>query len=106
MGGDVVGGFSQVAGNKQIFSWWEGPPPILPSRKTNIYTIVQACVLTPLANHNPAIFSVPGGTEKVRQTKNPHNSNVLPMFNNNTYIDFRTAYHKRVLIPSYFIQVI
>ena len=51
-------------GNKQIFSWWEGPPPILASRKTNIYTIVPVCVLISLPNHNPAIFSVPRGTEK------------------------------------------
>ena len=39
------------------------------------------------------------------QTKSPDNSNVLHMFNNNTYTDFRTAY-KHVLIPSYVIQVI
>ena len=40
-----------------------------------------------------------------RQTKTPDNSNVLHMFNNNTYTDFRTAY-KYILIPSYFIQVV
>ena len=40
-----------------------------------------------------------------RQTKLPDNSNVLHMFNNNTFTDFRTAY-KYVLIPSYVIQVI
>ena len=39
------------------------------------------------------------------QTKSPNNSNVLHMFNNNTLIDFRTAY-KHVLNPSYVIQVI
>ena len=56
-------------GNEQIFSWWEGPPPILPSRKTNIYiyTLVPACVLITLANLNPAIFSVPRGTEKLNK---------------------------------------
>ena len=49
------------------------------------------------------------GTEKLnkppRQTKSPNNSNVLHMFINNTYTDFRTAY-EHVLIPSYVIQVI
>ena len=108
VGGDLLGGVSQVWGNKQMFSLWEGPSPILHSRKTNIYiyTTVPACVLTTLANHNPAIFSVPGGTEKLRQTKRTENSSVLPMFNNNTRIDFRTAYNKHVLILSYFIQAI
>ena len=106
--GDLLGEFFQVGGggNKQIFSWWEGPPPILPSTKTNIYTIVPACVLAPLANHNPSFFSVPRGTEKLGQAKRPDNSNVLPMFNNNTHIDFRTAYIKHLLIRSYFIQVL
>ena len=37
--------------------------------------------------------------------KSPDNSHLLLMFNNNTHIDFRTAW-KYVLIPSYFIQVI
>ena len=40
-----------------------------------------------------------------KQTKDPNNSILLLIFNNNTYIDFRTAY-RHVLIPSYFIQVI
>ena len=40
-----------------------------------------------------------------RQAKIPDNCNVLYMFNNNTYTDFRTAY-KHVLIPSYVIQMI
>ena len=55
-----------------------------------------------LANHNPAIFFVPPGTEKrnksPRQTKSPDNSSMLHMFNNKIYTDFRTAY-KHVLIP-------
>ena len=37
--------------------------------------------------------------------KSPGNSNMLHIFNNNTYTDFRTA-NKHVLIPSYVIQVI
>ena len=37
-----------------------------------------------------------------RETKSLDNSNMLHMFNNNTYTDFRTAY-KHVLIPSYII---
>ena len=40
-----------------------------------------------------------------KQTKSPDNSNMLHMFNNNTYTDFRTA-SKHVLIPSYVIGVI
>ena len=59
-----------------------------------------------LANHNQEIFPVPPGTEELkkppRQTKSPDNSNVLHMFHNNTYTDFRTAY-RHVLIPSYII---
>ena len=57
-----------------------------------------------LANHNQEIFSVPQALKNLkslpRQTKSPNNSNVLHMFNNNTYTDFRTAY-RHVLIPSY-----
>ena len=40
-----------------------------------------------------------------RQTKSSNNSNVLHMFNSNTYTDFRTAC-KHILIPSNIIQVI
>ena len=39
-------------------------------------------------------------TIPLRQTKTPDNSNMLHMFNNNTYSDFRTACNY-VLIPSY-----
>ena len=59
-----------------------------------------------LANHNQEIFSVPQALKNLkslpRQTKSPNNSNVLHMFNNNTYTDFRIAY-RHVLIPSYII---
>ena len=59
-----------------------------------------------LANHNQEIFSVPQALKNLKslptQTKSPNNSNVLHMFNNNTYTDFRTAY-RHVLIPSYII---
>ena len=59
-----------------------------------------------LANHNQEIFSVPQALKNLksllRQTKSPNNSNVLHMFNNNTYTDFRTAY-RHVLIPNYII---
>ena len=61
-----------------------------------------------LANQTPAISSVPQALKNLisppRQTGIPDNSNVLYMFNNNTYTDFRTAY-KHVLIPNYFSQV-
>ena len=40
-----------------------------------------------------------------RDTTSPDNSSVLLMSNNNTYIDFRTAY-KHILIPSYYNEVI
>ena len=54
------------------------------------------------------MFSVEG-IEKLnkapRQTKSPDNSNILHMFNNNTFTDFITTYN-HILIPSYIIQVI
>ena len=62
-----------------------------------------------MAKHNPEIFSVPPCTKKLNKSlqadKNPDNSNVLYMFDNNTYIDIRTACN-HVLIPSCVIQVI
>ena len=74
--------------------------------KTCSQVIVSAWVLIPLANHNPAFFFCPPGTEKLnkypRYTNSPDDSNVSHMLDNNT---LRTAY-KHVLIPSYVIQVI
>ena len=62
-----------------------------------------------LVNHNPTIFSVPPGTEKLskfpRQTKSHDNCNMFHMFNSKIYTDFRTVYN-HVLIPSYVIEVI
>ena len=74
------------------------------------YKIVSDWVLPPPKKKpQPGNFSVPPCTEILsespRQTKTPDNSNMLHMFNNNTYTDFRTA-HKHVLIPSYVIRVI
>ena len=40
-----------------------------------------------------------------RQTKSPDDSNMLHMFNNSTYTDFKTVY-KHFLIPSYIIWMI
>ena len=40
-----------------------------------------------LANHNPAIFSIPLGTEKLNKSPRLH------IFDN-TYTDFRTAYKR------------
>ena len=55
------------------------------------------------ANHNPAIFqclqALKNVTSLLRQSKSPDNNNVLLMFNNNSYADFRTAY-THVLILS------
>ena len=49
--------------------------------KTNT---VSAWVLDPLANHNPAVVSVPQALKNLispsRQTKSPDNSNILHMF--------------------------
>ena len=113
VGGGSTGKTFPGGGNEQISSWWEGPPSH-PSQYENIYiyiyTIVPACVLIPLANLNPAIFSVSPEVLKnlvscPRQTKSLDNSNLLLTFNNNTYIDFRKAC-KHVLIPTYFIPVI
>ena len=67
-------------------------------------------VLIPLpGNRNPEIFSPPPTpqtlknlTSSARQTKSPDNSNMLHIFNNYTYTDFRTA-NKRILIPNYVI---
>ena len=56
--------------NAQIFSWWEGPPKKL--IYIYIYTIVPACVLISLANHNSAIFSVPQATEKLNKLPQAH----------------------------------
>ena len=39
-----------------------------------------------------------------RQTKILNNSNILHMFNNHTYTDFRATY-KHILIPSYIVQL-
>ena len=44
-------------------------------------------------------------TSPPRQTKSPDNSNIMHLFNNNIYTDFRTA-TKQALIPSYVIRVI
>ena len=46
---------------------------------------------SPITNHNPAIFSASSRTERLNkspteQTKNPGDSNMLHVFNNNTYI--------------------
>ena len=59
----------------------------------------------------PLQFSVPAGTEKLNKSPqvdkkpSPQVENMLHMFNNNTYTDFRTAY-KHILIPIRVIQVI
>ena len=55
---------------------------------------------SPQANHNPAISSVPLGTENLkasRQIKSLDNSDTLNMFNNNTYTNFKAA-HKHMSI--------
>ena len=76
--GGLLGGFSQMGGTSKISAGGSGLPPFFPVGKPiyiyiYIYTIVPACVLitpqqiTTLANHNPAIFSDPQGTEKLNK---------------------------------------
>ena len=68
--------------------------------------IVSAWVLIPPSKPQPSNFFVPQALKNLisppRETKSLDNSNMLHMFNNNTYTDFRTAY-KHVLIPSYIV---
>ena len=60
-------------GNEQIFSWWEGPAPILSSRKTNIYIYHSASLCTdPPSKPQPAIFSVPQGTKNLNKLPLAH----------------------------------
>ena len=55
-----------------------------------------------LANHKPAICSVPPDTEILtsspRQTKRPDNSNTLNMFDNKIYTDFKTTYKYMLIL--------
>ena len=74
-----------------------------------VYIIVSAWVLIPLSKPQTSIFFSPPSTEEMNKTpqadKMPDNSNMLHMFNNNIFTDFRTAY-KHILIPSYIIRLI
>ena len=62
-----------------------------------------------IANHNPAIFSVPPGPEKLIKSpqadKKHWQFQHVHAFNNNTFADFRPA-NKHKLISSYVVQVI
>ena len=66
-------------------------------------------MLIPLVNHKPSIFFVPQVLKKLTSLhqvdKSLDNSNMLLMFNSNTYSDSRLV-NKHILIPSYVIQVI
>ena len=64
------------------------------------FGIISALALTHVVNHNPAIFLAPSCTEKnikffteklPQQFFCPDSSNMLYMFKNNIYNDFRTA---------------
>ena len=64
---------------------------------SNTVSIVLAWVLIPSSKPQPSNFFHPPRHQKnlispSRHTKNPDNSNMLHMFNSNTYTDFRTAY--------------
>ena len=59
------------------------------------FGIVLAWVLIPTRKPQPCNISVPPCTEKQvhpRLTASPDNSNMLHMFGNSIYNDFRTAY--------------
>ena len=99
--------------NDLLYSFTQSSPPsskkILSRHFSAIFETVHSVSLGidhPLENHNPVTISVPQGTENLpRKTKSPDNSNMLYVFHNDTYTDFRTA-NKRILIPSYVIRVI
>ena len=58
---------------------------------------------TPLANHNPAILSVPQALENLKSPPWHTKTLIIPIcytFNKKTYTDVRTAY-KHILVPSY-----
>ena len=80
---------------------------VIISRTKRVHSVNLGTDLS-LANHNPAISSSPppetleNFLSPSRQTKSPDSSNVLHVFNNNTYTNFKNAY-KHILIPSYII---
>ena len=65
--------------------------------------IVSAWVLITSSKPQPSNLFCPPDTEKLINSpqvdKSPANSSMLQMFNNNTYLDFRTA-NKLVLVSS------
>ena len=81
--------------------------------KTYKESIVSALVLITPIKPQHSNFSAPPPLSLAlknlksppRQTKSPDNSDMLHMFNNNIYTDFKTA-HKHILIPIYVIWVI
>lgn len=70
----------------------------------NNRTLYAACLpthsvslgMTSIANHSTVIFSVPQALKNLKsptkQKTSPDNFNIVLMFNNKIYIDFRTAY--------------
>ena len=115
--GGLLGRFSQVAENDHILSWWEGTSSY-PSQQENpvcmyvniykyiyIYIYKYIYIYTYIYIHIYIYvhYSVSLGTDlpgkpqpsysfcSTRHTKSPDNSNILLMFNNNTYTDFGTA---------------
>ena len=68
--GVLLEGFSQVGEMSKFSTGGRGLPPSFLVGKPiyiYIYTLVPVCVLITLANLNPAIFSVPQGTEKLNK---------------------------------------
>ena len=111
VGGESTGGIFPGGGNEQISAGGRSLAPSFPVGKPiyiYIYNSTSLCT-DPFCKPLPSNYFCPEVLKNLiscpRQTKDPDDSNVLLMFNNNTYIDFRTAY-KHVLIPSYYNEVI
>ena len=85
-------------------------PLILKKMNPLIVTIVSAWVMIFSSKSQSSYFfwspqALKNLTSPIMQTKSPDNSNMLHMFNNNTYTDSRTAWTD-VLFPSYVFGVI
>ena len=68
VGGGSTGGIFPGGGMSKFSAGGRDLPPSFPvGKQIYIYTLVPDYVLITLANLNPAIFSVPRGTEKLNK---------------------------------------
>ena len=66
--GVLLKGLSQVGEMSKFLADGRGlPPSFQVGKPIHIYSLVPACVLITLANLNPALFSVPRGTEELNK---------------------------------------